>query len=53
MARLPDDVVVHVLPNGDDLPEGLASLRYRDLRRVGRRVERAHEATGEYLAGLP
>jgi len=51
MARLPDDVVVHVLPNGDDPPEGLAALRYRDLRRVGRRVERAHEATAEYLAG--
>ena len=52
MARLPDDVVVHVLPNGDDLPEGLAALRYRDLRRVARRVERAHEATADYLAGL-
>ncbi|MCY7364746.1 MAG: patatin-like phospholipase family protein [Frankiaceae bacterium] len=53
MARLPDDVVVHVLPNGDDPPEGLAALRYRDLRRVARRVERAHEATADYLAGLP
>lgn len=52
MARLPDDVVVHVLPNGDDPPEGLAALRYRDLRRVGRRVERAHEATTDYLARL-
>lgn len=51
MARLPDDVVVHVLPNGDDPPEGLAALRYRDLRRVAQRVERAHEATAEYLAG--
>ena len=53
MARLPDDVVVHVLPNGDDPPEGLAALRYRDLQRVARRVERAHEATADYLAGLP
>ncbi len=53
MARLPDDVVVHVLPNGDDPPEGLAALRYRDLRRVARRVERAHDATADYLAGLP
>lgn len=52
MARLPDDVVVHVLPNGDEAPEGLAALRYRDLRRVARRVERAHEATADYLAGL-
>ena len=49
MARLPDDVVVHVLPNGDAVPEGLAALRYRDTRRVARRVERAHEATVAYL----
>ena len=52
MARLPDDVVVHVLPNGDDPPEGLAALRYRDLRRVARRVERAPEATADYLVRL-
>ncbi len=53
MARLPDDVLVHVLPNGDDPPDGMAALRYRDVRRVGQRVERAHEATAAYLAGLP
>jgi NTE family protein len=52
MARLPDDVVAHVLPNGDDPPSGLAALRYRDVRRVGQRVERAHEATAAYLAAL-
>jgi hypothetical protein len=35
------------------VPEGLAQLRYRDTRRVSRRVERAHAATAAYLAGLP
>jgi len=50
MARLPDDVVVHLLPTGDEVPEGLAQLRYRDTRRVSRRVDRAHEATAAYLA---
>ena len=50
MARLPDDVVVHVLPTGDEVPEGLKALRYRDTRRVGQRVERAHAATAAYLA---
>jgi NTE family protein len=50
MARLPDGVAVHVLPTGDEAPDGLAQLRYRDVRSVGRRVERAHLATAEYLA---
>ncbi len=50
MARLPEDVTVHVLPTGDEVPEGLKALRYRDVRRVGQRVERAHAATAEYLA---
>jgi len=52
MARLPDDVVVHVLPTGDEVPEGLKALRYKDVRRVGQRVELAHAATASYLAGL-
>ncbi|MEX2289252.1 MAG: patatin-like phospholipase family protein [Mycobacteriales bacterium] len=53
MARLPDDVVVHVLPTGGEVPEGLAQLRYRDVRRVGHRVDRAHAATAAYLQALP
>lgn len=53
MASLPDSVVVHVLPNGDDVPAGLRSLRYRDVRRVGQRVENAYAATAAYLAALP
>ncbi|MHB8961463.1 MAG: patatin-like phospholipase family protein [Candidatus Limnocylindrales bacterium] len=52
MARLPEDVVVHVLPTGDEVPEGLKALRYRDARRVGQRVERAHAATAAYLGSL-
>ena len=50
MARLPQDVVVHVLPTGDEVPEGLKALRYRDTRRVSQRVDRAYEATVAYLA---
>ena len=49
MARLPDHVVVHVLPTGDEVPEGLKSLRYRDTRRVSQRVDRAYAATQAYL----
>ncbi len=53
MAALPAHVVAHVLPSGDETPQGMAQLRYRDVRRVGQRVERAHAATAAYLAGLP
>ena len=52
MASLPDGVTVHVLPTGDDVPQGRAQLRYRDTRSVGRRVDRAHAATAAYLAAL-
>ena len=52
MASLPGSVTVHVLPTGDEMPTGLASLRYRDTRSVGPRVERAHAATAAYLAAL-
>jgi len=52
MATVPEGVTVHVLPTGDEVPTGLAALRYRDTRQVGRRVERAHAATAAYLASL-
>ena len=52
MASLPRSVRVHVLPTGDEVPTGLASLRYRDTRQVRSRVDRAHAATTAYLAGL-
>jgi NTE family protein len=49
MARLPRDVVVHVLPTGDEVPAGLKQLRYRDTRQVSRRVARAYDAASAYL----
>jgi NTE family protein len=52
MATLPDDVAVHVLPTGDVVPEGLKQLRYRDAKRTAERVERAYEATRDYLDRL-
>jgi len=52
MASLPAQVAVHVLPTGDEAPQGLAQLRYRDTRRVGPRVDRAYDATAAYLAAL-
>ncbi|MBV9593720.1 MAG: patatin-like phospholipase family protein [Actinobacteria bacterium] len=48
MASLPTDVDVHVLPSGDpDTP--LATLRYRDTRRVAERIDRAYAASARYL----
>jgi NTE family protein len=52
MATVPPGVTVHVLPTGDEAPTGMAQLRYRDTRQVGRRVERAHEAATAYLERL-
>jgi NTE family protein len=51
MASLPETVVAHVLPTGE-VPEGLKALRYRDVRRVGQRVDRAYAATVDYLDSL-
>ena len=54
MATLPDGVTVHVLPSGDAVgPAGMSALRYRDTRRVTRRIELAREATLAYLADAP
>jgi NTE family protein len=52
MATVPEGVTVHVLPTGDEAPTGVAQLRYRDVRQVGRRVELARAATAAYLAAL-
>ena len=52
MASLPDGVQVHVLPTGDEVPQGRAQLRYRDTSAVARRVDRAHAATAAYLGAL-
>ena len=53
MASVPDSVTVHVLPVGEEPPryDSTKALRYRDLRAVGPRVDRAYEASLAYLAG--
>ncbi len=54
MRAIPDGVTVHVLPTGHEPQRAStwSNLRYRDIRRVGGRVERAYEATGGYLEGM-
>jgi NTE family protein len=51
MDRIDDDVQIHVLPSGErDTP--LVSVRYRDTTRVTSRIERAYEASSQFLADL-
>ncbi len=53
MASLPQGVVGHVLPTGEeDAPAGLKQLKYRDFTHVAQRIESAHQATGHYLDAL-
>jgi NTE family protein len=49
---LPAGVAVHVLPTGADQPRfsDWSNLRYRDLGRVGDRVDLAYRASAAYLA---
>jgi NTE family protein len=52
IAALPDDLDVHVLPTGQREPPrftDLSQFRYRDTSKVAGHIERAYEATGEYL----
>jgi NTE family protein len=52
LAAVPDDVAVHVLPTGDPAPprfNDLSQLRFRDFRRIDRRIAFAYAATSEYL----
>ncbi len=52
LATLPEGVVARVLPTGEDEPpryDALGQLRYRNFRRTGDRIERAHAATAAYL----
>ena len=52
LAHVPEGVAVHVLPTGDTeplRPESLSAFRYRSVAEVGRRIERAREATAAYL----
>jgi NTE family protein len=55
MASLPSGVTVHVLPtgiNGVGSGAELSQLRYRDFSRVDEHIERAHQASAAYLAGV-
>lgn len=54
MESLPEGVVAHVLPTGEDarLNELRQQLRYSDFSRVGERIERAYAATSAFLDGL-
>jgi NTE family protein len=52
LAAVPAGVAVHVLPTGDPAPgryNELAQLRFRDFRRVDKRISYAYAATSEYL----
>ena len=52
LSHVPEGVVVHVLPSGDE-GTPLATLRYRDSGSVKTRIKRAHDATVTYLAMDP
>ncbi len=52
LARLPENVTVHVLPTGQTDPpryNDLSQLRYRDSSQIGDNIARAREASGLYL----
>jgi len=54
LERVPDGVVVHVLPTGREeplRPTDRSQLRYRDPSKAAESIERAHAATAAYLAG--
>ncbi|MFI5954874.1 patatin-like phospholipase family protein [Cryptosporangium sp. NPDC051539] len=50
MASLPEDIEVHVLPTGMQEPEPNNLLAYRSFNLIGRRIDRAHDASAEYLS---
>jgi NTE family protein len=52
MAAVPAGVKVHVLPTGGGSPRDDSPLSYRDLKAAGRRIQRAYQASAEYLAGM-
>lgn len=51
MAGLPDGIVGHVLPTGEEDPASspLAQLKYKDFTHVDERMQTAYEATTRYL----
>ena len=53
MASLPDGVIGHVLPTGEETSlTGLGQLKYRDFTHVAQRMEAAHRASTQYLDAL-
>ncbi|GAA5194995.1 patatin-like phospholipase family protein [Rugosimonospora acidiphila] len=52
MANLPDTVTVHVLPAGSGSDRDDSPLAYRDLGAAARRINRAYEASAEYLDAI-
>lgn len=50
LTNLPRGSILHVLPTGDPKRPNISQLNYRDLKGIGRRIERAYEATRKYLA---
>jgi NTE family protein len=51
LASVPDGIRVHLLPSGAPDTPGV-SVRYRNTSRVLGRIERAHQASGNYLDGV-
>jgi NTE family protein len=52
LAAVPDDVTVHVLPTGDPAApryNDLSQLRFRDFRRIDKRIAFSYAAASEYL----
>jgi NTE family protein len=50
MASLPEGVVGHVLPTGEENSlTGLKQLKYRDFTHVGQRMEASHRACADFL----
>jgi NTE family protein len=52
LATLPEDVRLHVLPSGGSLEGDESPLAFRRLDTVHRRIERAYDASRNYLAGV-
>jgi NTE family protein len=53
MNDLPATVAVHVLPTGEDVRfNDLAQLRYRNMSKTIKRIERAYEVSARYLEGI-
>lgn len=49
LSALPAKITAHVLPTGEPKHPNLRQLNYRDFKAVARRIERAYEASSEYL----